>query len=402
MPEEIKKIVELGIDLEGVENDQLFEELGVDIISLVQSPAIEESFMYFNREEFVTPNADESHDDFIGRCMSALDTEFPDTDQRYAVCESYWDTKMTKCEHEEMSPEFERAVIDWATDNGEQASFDDVWVDLTKNEFSTVAEVLDGLRATDALQRMNIDPGAPAEVFYRYQGSPSPQRTFCKAMMRLSNAGRMFTRQQITRMDSLNPQFARRDESSYSIFRWKGGKNCNHYWQKLAVFKNNEGKRVIMVLDPSNRSERTASLTWGQMFSNTYNFEIVDDEKRLVYGPVMVPNKMILRRDEKGEPFYVYFSAKTIRKMAEKFLQQNKLHNTDVEHDGLVTVNNRLVESWISESSVYDKSYQMGWALQKGTWFVGYKINDEETWKDIKEGRLRGFSLTGNFLNRIK
>jgi hypothetical protein len=39
------------------------------------------------------PNSGESHDDFIGRCMSKLSGEFPDEKQRYAVCETQWEGK---------------------------------------------------------------------------------------------------------------------------------------------------------------------------------------------------------------------------------------------------------------------------------------------------------------------
>mgnify|MGYP001139091950 CR=1 FL=1 len=362
MNEEIKRIVELGIDVDNMD-EQLFEELGVDVISIVEHPAIEESFLYFS--------ADEVEEDIL------MD--------------------------EEMSEEFENAVIEWASENGEQTTVEDIIVDLSKEEFSTVGDVLQGLRATDALQRLNIAPDAQPETFYRYQGSASPQRTFCKAMMRLALSGKIFSRAQITQMDSLNPQFARRDDSSYSIFKWKGGKNCNHYWQKLSVFKGTNNQKVIIVTNPNTNSEVTASNTWAEMFSSAskYDFKVLDNEQRLLYGPIMVPNRMILRRDENGEPFYVYFSGETIRKMAEKFLQQNKLHNTDVEHDGMVTTSNRLVESWVSDSIIHDKSYSMGFALPKNTWYVGYRINDEETWQDIKAGRLKGFSLSGQFINRF-
>jgi len=35
-------------------------------------------------------NSGETHDEFIGRCMSEESSSFPDESQRYAVCESYW------------------------------------------------------------------------------------------------------------------------------------------------------------------------------------------------------------------------------------------------------------------------------------------------------------------------
>lgn len=42
------------------------------------------------------PNKNENKDDFITRCMSELDEEFPDGDQRYAVCEKQYEEKDMK------------------------------------------------------------------------------------------------------------------------------------------------------------------------------------------------------------------------------------------------------------------------------------------------------------------
>jgi hypothetical protein len=128
----------------------------------------------------------------------------------------------------------------------------------------------------------------------------------------------------------------------------------------------------------------------------------LDEDKRIATGPIMVPNKMILRRDEEGNPFYVYFTRKTIRKMAEKFLANSKHNNTDVEHDGQVKTENTLLETWISEDMVRDKSSTYGFALPPGTWYASYRINNDEDWQKIKSGELRGFSLAGNFLERLK
>ena len=36
------------------------------------------------------PQADETHDEFMDRCMSGLAEEYPDDDQRYAICEGQW------------------------------------------------------------------------------------------------------------------------------------------------------------------------------------------------------------------------------------------------------------------------------------------------------------------------
>lgn len=406
--EKINKIVELGIDIENMA-EEIFADLGVDVISIVENPAIEHSFMFFNREDFVIPNENEDHDAFIGRCMSELTSEFPDEAQRFAVCESYWSSQFEQ-EHPELSQEDEAAIIEYANNNGEFFTHEDIFVDMSKEEFETVADVLDGMRGAGALKRLNLPDDYEAEEVFRYQGSATPERTFCRAMMGLSSQGKYFTREQITSMSraNINSAFNEKNGGPYDVFQWVGGKFCKHYWQRLLVFKNDSGRKVIIVTNPTNRAQRNASKTWREKFPETYNqnlsqydFKVVNEEARMIYGPVMVPNKMILRRDENGDPFYVFFSKATIKKMAEKYLEQNKLHNTDIEHDGLVTTTNKLVESWVSDSMVHDKSYTMGFTLPKGTWYVGIKVNDDQTWEDIKARRLQGFSLSGQFINRF-
>ena len=369
--------------------------------------------MFYKEEEyeFIYPTPSESKGDFISRCIpTAVNAWGVSSDHAAALCYAYWDSgkKMAKDNEDEKKKKKKKkwsyeetvdAILAYAEEHGETMSHEDIEVDLSKEEFTTVGDVLNGLGALDLLNRLNIKREEPAQTYYRYVGPPA-ERKFCKAMLRLANRGKIFSRQEIEAMSSLNPQFARAGQSSYDVFKWVGGKNCKHYFQKLQVFKNAQGKRVVIVADPSNNAERLASKTWAQKMSSEYQFAL-DEERREVYGPVMIPNKMILRRDEEGNPFYVYFSRETIKKMAEKFLAQNKQHNTDIEHDGNVVTANTLLESWVSESSQYDKSYNLGFALPAGTWFAGFKVNDDNLWNDIKTGKVRGFSLAGNFINRL-
>lgn len=369
--------------------------------------------MFYKEEEyeFIYPTPSESKGDFISRCIpTAVNAWGVGQDQAAALCYAYWDSgkKMAK-DNEDTKKKKEKksynetleAVLKFAEENGETMSHDDVFVDLTKEEFTTAGDVIRGLGALDLLTRLNIKRDEPSQTYYRYVGPPA-QRKFCKAMLRLANRGKIFTEDQINEMNGLNPQFARSGESSYSVFEWLGGKNCRHRFQKLEVFKNAEGKRVVILADPTNEAQRNAARPWAQKvnMSKEYEFKL-DEERREVYGPVMIPNKMILRRDEEGNPFYVFFSRETIKKMAEKFLAQNKQHNTDIEHDGNVVTKNTLLESWVSEDMTHDKSYKLGFALPAGTWYAGFKVNDDQLWEEIKAGARRGFSLAGNFINRL-
>ncbi len=127
----------------------------------------------------------------------------------------------------------------------------------------------------------------------------------------------------------------------------------------------------------------------------------VDEEKRLVMGAALVPNKPILRvRD--GEEFYIFFSADTIRKAAEGYMKAKRLEATNIEHE-LAVSEVTTVESWIVEDSQIDKSALHGMKYDAGTWVVTMKVDNLAVWEDfIKTGRLQGFSIEGKFSERLE
>lgn len=431
--EKIDKIVELDISDDELD-DELFDEMGVDVISFVDQAAIQTDFLYFN-EQFVmidgvmayhTIEQAQKAAEEMG-CEGYHEHEY-EGETYYMPCETheenfeckYGKKPNGKCKKapQGYSEEEKLAIVEFAEndENGVYITKDDLYMDMTLNQFAGVGDVVTAIRSLDILKRLTIKKDNPPETYWKYTG-PNAQRDFCRAMMRLSNAGKMFTTDEVNKMSSLNKDFGPRGSSPYSKLSWKGGPNCTHYWTKLEVFKGDTGTKVIIASNtPSNRNENNAMKSnnrnkpapQGSTKNNAYlkkpkswNFSY-DDEKRIVTGPVMIPNKMILRRDEEGNPFYIYFTKDTIRKMSEKFFAKNKHNNTDINHDENITTENTLIESWISESIKHDKSYKYGFALPEGTWYVSYKINDDETWNLIKEGELRGFSLAGGFIQKMK
>ena len=127
-----------------------------------------------------------------------------------------------------------------------------------------------------------------------------------------------------------------------------------------------------------------------------------DEDKKIVVGAAMVPNKMIHRYDDLGNMYYVFFSAASIKKMADKFMKQGRTDQTSIEHDGhkLGSEKVYIAESWVSDNPIYDKSHQYGFSLPAGTWFVSMKVEDEKVWKMIKEKSLTGFSVEGLFAEK--
>lgn len=130
-------------------------------------------------------------------------------------------------------------------------------------------------------------------------------------------------------------------------------------------------------------------------------FAAISDEKRLVMGPILVPDKKILRVDELGNPYYVFFKPDTIKKLSEIYLQKKYNSETTLEHDKKVD-NISLVESWITESRTKDKSALYGLNLPVGSWVGTFKVNNDDIWNNyVKTGDVKGFSIEGMFSHKL-
>ena len=128
----------------------------------------------------------------------------------------------------------------------------------------------------------------------------------------------------------------------------------------------------------------------------------LEKDKQIVVGPVAIPNIEIVRRDEEtGEKYFVKFSEETIQRMQEKFMKELRIRDTNIEHNENKNANSYVFESWIVEDPKTDKAntiYKLG--LPKGTWAVKMRVQDPEVWKGVKEGKFKGFSLEGNFVDK--
>jgi hypothetical protein len=121
----------------------------------------------------------------------------------------------------------------------------------------------------------------------------------------------------------------------------------------------------------------------------------VQEERRMLYGAALVPDKHIMRLDGNGDEFYIMFEKETIMKCAHQFLKQNLQHQHTFEHEHPVS-GCVVVESWIVESE-QDKSRHLGLDVPVGTWMIGTKVDDDSIWEEVKNGSIRGFSIEGMF-----
>jgi hypothetical protein len=134
---------------------------------------------------------------------------------------------------------------------------------------------------------------------------------------------------------------------------------------------------------------------------NNLTFAKVDEEKRMLVSPALIPNKQIFRHDPNTDSdYYVFFSKDTVRKASELYLKHNNHHKATYQHQDRVS-GVLTVESWIKEGD-QDKSKLYGYDLPNGTWFVKMKIENDELWQEIKSGNLRGLSIEGYFTNKFE
>ena len=129
-------------------------------------------------------------------------------------------------------------------------------------------------------------------------------------------------------------------------------------------------------------------------------FAVVEDQQ-MVVGPLMIPDKLIMRIDEEGEPYFVYFSKDTIKTIAQKVMKEGHLHNLNIEHNSDDTVDGFMVSTWLIEDEIMDKQQIYGFNCPTGTWMGQYKIEDLSVWEKVKAGDIKGFSIEGFFSDRF-
>ena len=122
------------------------------------------------------------------------------------------------------------------------------------------------------------------------------------------------------------------------------------------------------------------------------DFQIQNEEKREIVGVALRADFDIYRRYGNDE-YYITFSKDAVRRLATKFMKNYLQKNFTTDHMGFqegLTV----IESWFVEDVNNDKANALGLQnFSEGSWVVGVKVDDDEVWRSIKEGKWQGFSI---------
>ena len=134
---------------------------------------------------------------------------------------------------------------------------------------------------------------------------------------------------------------------------------------------------------------------------NKISLAKIDEDKKLIIGAALIPDKHILRVDENGEKFNIFFSKETVKRASELYLQSNNQKSATYEHS-IKLSGISAVESWIVADNKMDKSNLYGIDVPAGTWMLSLKIDNEDVWNEIKSKNVKGFSIEGLFTHKLQ
>ena len=142
--------------------------------------------------------------------------------------------------------------------------------------------------------------------------------------------------------------------------------------------------------------ENPAIEAFGVFFDKEEVYFAEMEEEGLFMSPILIPDRKILRVDGEGNSYQVYFTAATIKRLSQMYLEKKYQSNVNIEHKDKVD-NVTLVESWIKESAERDKSKLYGLNVPVGSWIGTFKIDNEEVKEKFRNGELRAVSIEGLF-----
>ena len=114
------------------------------------------------------------------------------------------------------------------------------------------------------------------------------------------------------------------------------------------------------------------------MFETRVTIKKRDAYKQIVYGEVYVP----MVPDSQGD----YMTREEIERVAHAFLRKGTVESIDTEHS-LKINGSGFVESFVVRKGDPD--------FIEGSWVVGIHIPDRQTWQDVLDGKINGFSMYG-------
>tara|TARA_R110002110_G_scaffold294520_1_gene508491 strand:- start:589 stop:1161 length:573 start_codon:yes stop_codon:yes gene_type:complete len=159
----------------------------------------------------------------------------------------------------------------------------------------------------------------------------------------------------------------------------------------LTIDENDEAGVDAIALVDNPAIERQ----WMAFAKNkAHKFEITNEEKRVISGPLMISDFPIFRIDDNGKEYYVVFNADTIRKIVYKYMKEGRTNSVNEMHetalDGVFMFESFIIDDRKKTPKGYEE-------LPEGSWFGSFRVENDDVWQQVKEGDFKGFSVEGLF-----
>lgn len=406
------------------EDEEAIQE--VNAVALVDVPAIGENFFAFKKEYFVEPGEKESESEFISRCIEYVMNEGTDQEQAAAICYSKWENRNMSAEQmitgDKISFDYDGVL---STDKGKELAKS--LIDEGKAVYIISARgSVDGMLSTaedlgisknhvfaTGSNKAKIEKVKELGITTHIDNNPD-------VISALGSIGQKFAESysDYPKEASENAKIALRwaDENGWGSCGTPVGKaRANQLAKGEAITRDTIARMAAFERHRQNSQKelgdgcgRLMWLAWGgdagiewaqrklkHIDQQKFHFSVMNEEERIVIGPAMIPDLPIYRKDETGE-YYVFFDKKTIETIALKFYQKGFQQNANEMHAKAVE-GITFFQSWIADESKGIPKMKQFENLPDGTWFLGAKVNNDETWAKVKDGTFRGFSVEGMF-----
>ena len=149
--------------------------------------------------------------------------------------------------------------------------------------------------------------------------------------------------------------------------------------EKMSLVKDPAVEKKFMAFSKENDLNHLVTLS-------------IDEVKRMVFGVALRCNYPIYRKNGEKE-YFVVFDRETIEEAYVEFMKNpNRVNLNHIRGVEGVYLTDSFIKD--TEKGLNPKGFE---DIEDGSWFCGYKIENDEVWEKVKNGELNGFSVEGLF-----
>jgi hypothetical protein len=399
-------------------NESLADDSEVSYVALVDEPAIQKDFLAF---KFVEPSKGEHETEFMPRCIKYVVGEGKDQEQAIAICGSIWREHFAGG----ISFDFDDTLN---TEEGKKlaaekiASGSNVYIISARNDKEGMMSVADELGIPESRVFATGSNKAKIEKI-KELGINKHYDNNADVISELGQVGEKFadsyTDYPEAAVENAKTALRYAEENGWGDCGESTGKlRANQLANKEPISRDTIARMAAFERHRQNSDRplgegcgRLMWLAWGgdegiawaqrklkQIDKEGMSFQIMDEDKRIISGPLMLADELIYRNNDKFGEHYVKFSADTIKAIAIKFAKRKYQANVNLMHDPDQKVKDvTMFESWIVDKERGILPMKGFEDVANGSWFGSFYVENDDVWKQVKAGEYRGFSVEGLF-----